>query len=125
VGERKSEVADLNAVYSIFGKKLLFSPNLPKQNQTPQSTQKPQTMYIYKLLKKPFFGNFMVKWRTPLPEAEQKEWQTIQTPSKSGGTIFGLFAPAHSQPAKATIVLGHPMGKEAKAYFIKMATLNC
>lgn len=76
-------------------------------------------MYIYKLLKKPFFGNFMVKWRNPLPEAEQKEWQPIQTPSKSGGTIFGLFAPAHSQPARATIVLGHPMGKEAKAYFIK------
>ncbi len=74
-------------------------------------------MILYKLLKKPFFGNFMVKWRNPLSENEQKDWQQIKVQSKSGGTIFGLFSRVNN--AKATIVLGHPMGKEAKGYFIK------
>ena len=74
---------------------------------------------MYKLLKIPFFGRFMVKWQNPLTEAQQKEWQKIHTKSKSGGIIHGLFAKAHIEIPKATIVLGHPMGKEAKAYFIK------
>lgn len=74
-------------------------------------------MFIYKLLKKPFFGRFMVTWRNPLPEAARHEWESIKTKSKSGGIIHGLFA--KSTNARATIVLGHPMGKEAKGYFIK------
>ena len=74
---------------------------------------------MYKLLKVPFFGRFMVKWQNPLTETQQKEWQKIYTKSKSGGIIHGLFAKAWTENPKATIVLGHPMGKEAKAYFIK------
>jgi alpha-beta hydrolase superfamily lysophospholipase len=74
---------------------------------------------FYKILKKPFFGNFMVKWRNPLSETEQKNWKTIEIKSKSGGILRGLFATSTHEKAKATIVLGHPMGKEAKAYFIK------
>ena len=31
-------------------------------------------MIIYKLLKKPFFGQFMVNWRNPLTENEKKNW---------------------------------------------------
>lgn len=74
---------------------------------------------MYRLLKKPFFGRFMVKWRNPLTVEQQKDWQAVQTKSKSGGIIYGLFAKAFTTRAKATIVLGHPMGKEAKGYFIK------
>ena len=74
---------------------------------------------MYKFLKKPFFGRFMVKWQTPLTPEQQKEWQTVQTKSKSGGLIHGLFAKALTAQTKATIVLGHPMGKEAKGYFLK------
>ena len=33
--------------------------------------------------------------------------------------IAGLFAKSFTAGAKATIVLGHPMGKEAKGYFLK------
>jgi alpha-beta hydrolase superfamily lysophospholipase len=59
----------------------------------------------------------MVRWQNPL----SAEWQPVAVASKSGATVRGLFA--HSQaeagPAKATIVLGHPMGKEAKGYFLK------
>jgi predicted alpha/beta-fold hydrolase len=76
-------------------------------------------MQLYQIIKKPFFGRYMVKWINPLPENEQKEWQPVTTKSKSGGTIVGLFAPSQASNAKATIVLGHPMGKEAKAYFLK------
>ncbi len=76
-------------------------------------------MNFYKLLKKPFFGNFMVRWRNPLTEQEIQEWEQIKTDSKSGGTIFGLFSKTKENMAKATIVLGHPMGKEAKGYFLK------
>ena len=74
---------------------------------------------IYKLLKKPFFGRFMVKWKNPLTEEEKIEWREISVKSKSGGTIKGLFAKSKTENTKATIVLGHPMGKEAKGYFLK------
>jgi alpha-beta hydrolase superfamily lysophospholipase len=61
----------------------------------------------------------MVKWRSPLSPEQKKEWQPISTKSKSGGLIQGLFAKSITTLEKATIVLGHPMGKEAKGYFIK------
>ncbi|MFV8344973.1 alpha/beta hydrolase [Flavobacterium sp. ZB4P13] len=81
-------------------------------------------MNFYKLCKKPFFGRFMVEWVNPLSEEEKKEWQQIEVQSKSGGLIAGLFALAKTENAKATIVLGHPMGKEAKGYFIKNGYTN-
>jgi pimeloyl-ACP methyl ester carboxylesterase len=76
-------------------------------------------MLLYKLLKKPFFGKFMVPWRNPLALAEQKEWERISVKSKSGSNIQCLIAKPHNSIAKATIVMGHPMGKEAKGYFLK------
>jgi pimeloyl-ACP methyl ester carboxylesterase len=74
-------------------------------------------MNFYKFLKQPFFGKFMVNWRNPLPDQEQKKWEQISILSKSGGKIWGLFSSVNNP--KATIVLGHPMGKEAKGYFLK------
>ena len=79
---------------------------------------------FYKILKYPFFGRFMVKWRNPLSESEKKDWQPISTKSKSGGIIKGLFAKSKTDGAKATIVLGHPMGKEAKGFFLKRGYTN-
>lgn len=61
----------------------------------------------------------MVKWQNPLTLEQQKEWKQLRVNSKSGAIIAGLFAKALTDQAKATIVLGHPMGKEAKGYFIK------
>jgi len=75
---------------------------------------------LYKILKKPFFGKFMVKWRSPLSNEEQKLWQKIVVESKSGSNIIGLFRRTELENPKATIVLGHPMGKEAKGYFLKL-----
>ena len=74
---------------------------------------------MYKVLKYPFFGTFMVEWKNPLSASEKKEWQRVSIKSKSGGLIQGLFAKSKTSEEKATIVLGHPMGKEAKGYFLK------
>jgi alpha-beta hydrolase superfamily lysophospholipase len=74
---------------------------------------------MYKFLKKPFFGRFMVRWHNPLPSEQQTDWRPITTKSKSGAEIKGLFATPLVGEARATIVLGHPMGKEAKGYFLK------
>jgi Serine aminopeptidase, S33 len=76
-------------------------------------------MSIFKILKQPFFGQFMVKWRSPLSPEQQSEWQKHEISSKSGATLQALYAKSNTEKAKATIVLAHPMGKEAKGYFIK------
>lgn len=74
---------------------------------------------LYKVLKYPFFGSYMVKWKNPLSAAEMKDWKQVRVKSKSGGTIQGLFSEIKTAHPRATIVLGHPMGKEAKGYFLK------
>ena len=61
----------------------------------------------------------MVRWQSPLTEEQKKEWQSFAVKSKSGGTLRMLYAQARTPQAKATVVMGHPMGKEAKGYFIK------
>lgn len=76
-------------------------------------------MLFYKILKKPFFGRYMVKWKNPLTEEEFREWESMDIYSKSGGIIKCLYAHSRASKPKATIVLGHPMGKAAKGYFIK------
>ena len=79
---------------------------------------------VYKLIKRPFFGSFMVRWRSPLSAAEQGDWQLVRIPSRSGATIQGLLGYATAPVVKAVIVMGHPMGKEAKGYFIKHGYTN-
>lgn len=81
-------------------------------------------MNIYRILKLPFFGRFMVTWQNPLREEERKEWQGVSAKSKSGAIIKGLLGRSRLPHAKATIVLGHPMGKEAKGYFLKSGYAN-
>ncbi len=74
---------------------------------------------LYRLIKKPFFGNFMVKWRNPLSLEERKEWKSFSFDSRSKARLSGLVAKAKTNEVKGIIVLGHPMGKEAKGYFLK------
>jgi Serine aminopeptidase, S33 len=81
-------------------------------------------MLFYKIIKKPFFGNYMVKWKNPLAEEEKKEWEEIFVKSNTGATLTCLYAKAKSDSVKATIVLAHPMGKEAKGYFLKHGYTN-
>jgi Serine aminopeptidase, S33 len=74
--------------------------------------------FIFKWLKKPFFGKYMVKWRNPMNEDEKKKWAHYEVGSKSGGKIKTLYSKTDIE-AKAVIILAHPMGKEAKGFFIK------
>ncbi len=60
----------------------------------------------------------MVRWENPLTAHERSRWNSFSVKSKSGALIKGLWLPAPSKAA-GTIVLGHPMGKEAKGYFLK------
>jgi hypothetical protein len=76
-------------------------------------------MLFYKIIKKPFFGKYMVAWKNPLSEQAKNEWEKILVKSKSGATLNCMYAKAKNIEAKATIVLAHPMGKEAKGYFLK------
>src|SRR5918993_1700793 len=73
---------------------------------------------FYKIAKKPFFGRFMVRWENPLHDDERQHWNPFTVKSKSGSLLQGLWSPANNE-AQGTIVLGHPMGKEAKGYFLK------
>ncbi|NHF59241.1 alpha/beta hydrolase [Flavobacteriaceae bacterium TP-CH-4] len=75
--------------------------------------------WLYKLAKKPFFGNYMVSWRNPLSETQRLEWKLIRFQSNSRALLSGLVAESKSTVTKGVIVLGHPMGKEAKGYFLK------
>lgn len=76
-------------------------------------------MLFYQFLKYPFFGRFMVKWRSPLTADQNLQWSRHETKSNSGGNLKILFSKSQATHPKGTIVLGHPMGKEAKGYFIK------
>lgn len=67
----------------------------------------------------PFFGRFMVTWKNPLPDEERKEWSSFSVKSASGAVIQGLWATSKTQSPAGVMVLGHPMGKEAKGYFLK------
>lgn len=60
----------------------------------------------------------MVKWENPLPHSERVEWNSFTVNSKSGASLKGLWKPAPTK-CRGTIVLGHPMGKDAKGYFLK------
>lgn len=72
----------------------------------------------YRQLKKPFFGRFMVPWRSPLSGEDVATWASVRFPSDSGAELVGLVASPLSAP-RGVMVLGHPMGREAKAYFLK------
>lgn len=73
---------------------------------------------FYQFLKRPFFGRYMVRWQNPLPPAEECDWTSFTIASNSGGTLHGRYRTSATNPV-GTIVLAHPMGKEAKGYFLK------
>ena len=72
---------------------------------------------FYKALKKPFFGQFMVPWKNPLPDQEYAQWKRFDLSSKTGANIRAIYKAAAN--ARGTVVLGHPMGKPAKGLFLK------
>ncbi|MCP3136812.1 alpha/beta hydrolase [Pyxidicoccus xibeiensis] len=77
-------------------------------------------MNLYTLLKKPFFSRYQKPWSWPAEaEAERGSWRRVDLDNGRGGTLVGLFGESSSGPARATVVCAHPMGVEAKGFYLK------
>lgn len=61
----------------------------------------------------------MVKWKNPLPKKETETWSKTWLASKSRAEIRVWYKSTSQEKPLATIVLGHSMGKPAKAEFLK------
>jgi len=73
---------------------------------------------LNRIIKKPFFGRFMVPWKNPIPEDKMATWETNWLTSGSGGRIRAWHGTARSE-ALGVLILGHSMGKRAKGDFLK------
>lgn len=72
---------------------------------------------LHRLLRKPFFGRFEVPWRWP-DGVDQSSWERVTVSSASGATLAGFWGAA-TGPARATLLLAHPMGKAAKGFWLR------
>ena len=79
---------------------------------------RPAAFMLTSLLKRLFLRRFRVPWRNPLPPGEQAAWQRLRVASASGASLAVWFGAARTPTAAATLVLGHPLGKAAKGYFL-------
>jgi len=75
-------------------------------------------MLAYRILKTPFFGKFRKPWTFPRAENPQ-DWQPLQIASGSRARLACLFGAAHGTPAAGNVLLAHPMGSEAKGFFLR------
>ncbi|HUN09514.1 MAG TPA: alpha/beta fold hydrolase [Aggregatilineales bacterium] len=74
---------------------------------------------IYPLLKKPFFGKYQVTWQWPDGIECSPAWEAVTFPSETGATLQGLFRRTTAAERRGTIVCAHPMGKDAKGFFLR------
>jgi pimeloyl-ACP methyl ester carboxylesterase len=70
------------------------------------------------MLKRPFFARYQRPWIWP-GSVDPGCWSRVEIRGERGTRLVGLYAPAEGPRAKGTIVCAHPMGNEAKAYFLK------
>ena len=75
-------------------------------------------MFLYRLLKTPFFGKYRKPWL--FPEVENaKDWQRLTVLSGSNARLAALFGPSLVEPVVGNVLLAHPMGKDAKGFFLR------
>lgn len=70
----------------------------------------------HQLLRKPFFGRFEVPWIWP-KSISQEGWEKVDIPVNAKQNLAGYWKSVPD--AKATLVLAHPMGKAAKAFWLR------
>lgn len=70
----------------------------------------------HQILRKPFFGRFEVPWIWP-QAISKEDWEAVTIPLTGQQTLAGYWKSAPA--AKATLVLAHPMGKAAKAFWLR------
>jgi uncharacterized protein len=75
-------------------------------------------MLLYRLLKTPFFGQYRKPWR--FPELENaRDWEKLTLQSGSRARLGALFGPSLSGPGTGNVLLAHPMGVDAKGFFLR------
>ena len=72
---------------------------------------------VHRLLRKPFFGRFEVPWQFPR-DATESRWERITFTGAKGARLSGLIGAADVEPI-GSLVLAHPMGKAAKAFWLR------
>jgi pimeloyl-ACP methyl ester carboxylesterase len=75
-------------------------------------------MGLYRLLKAPFFGKYRKPWTFPASE-NRAHWQPLAIDSRSKARLAALFGAARTAPAFGNVLLAHPMGSEAKGFFLR------
>ncbi|NRA65450.1 MAG: alpha/beta fold hydrolase [Pseudobacteriovorax sp.] len=73
---------------------------------------------VYKIVKYPFFSSYQVNWKWPKAYERKSEWQPVKFQSQSKSTLAGLWSNSSSADVKGTIVLGHPLLKSFKGFFL-------
>jgi pimeloyl-ACP methyl ester carboxylesterase len=74
--------------------------------------------FLYRWLKAPFFGKYRKPWIFPQMEKMQ-DWEKLTIASGSNARLAALFGPALARPATGNVLLAHPMGADAKGFFLK------
>lgn len=74
--------------------------------------------FLYRWLKAPFFGKYRKPWIFPQIE-EMRHWEKLTIASGSNARLAALFGPALARPAAGNVLLAHPMGTDAKGFFLK------
>lgn len=72
----------------------------------------------HRIAKKLFFGRFQKPWRWPEQVAET-DWERVAFPSTSGARLAAVFGKARGERPCGAVVLAHPMGVAAKAFWLK------
>lgn len=76
-------------------------------------------MNPYAWIKKPFFGRYMKPWAWP-EQAERSAWTPLKFDNGRGAVLAGLYGETlGGGKARGNIVCAHPMGVEAKGYYLK------
>ena len=74
--------------------------------------------FLYRWLKAPFFGKYRRPWIFPQTEKMQ-DWEKRTITSGSNARLAALYGPALARPAAGNVLLAHPMGSDAKGFFLK------
>jgi len=73
---------------------------------------------LYDLLKRPFFARYRKPWQWP-SGVPQDSWERVEFRNRSGVRMVGLLGRARTMPARARILMPHPMHPDAKAYVLR------
>jgi pimeloyl-ACP methyl ester carboxylesterase len=78
---------------------------------------------LHAVLKKPFFGRYQKSWRWP-DGVDQTRWERVSFTSRSGALLQGLFQATPRPIVRGAIVLAHPMGNAAKAFWLRQGHVD-